>query len=747
MSAENPTSNHLTANPSSVKEQIVNAQTDQVKIANIVSAVRAQLTESQNLLDRLHQLADQARQQELPLDYIEVSMSILENFIFYVYEDLDRGEYERALEGSYALFELAQITIGELDEILAGHTTAMSVPRYQTSEIHIKGASFYTLTKDSGNGLMAHRPVFFTGYGHFTQVREDIEKFPSYGINLIQVEFGPQRIFPDEETISNTEVEAFLKVLDRAAQSNVAVNLLISPHYFPDWALEKYPHLKQFEGGFLKFCIDAPESRDIIERFIRHVIPQIGNHPALHSICLTNEPMSRKSDQCTFTQALWRDWLEARHGDIEQLNHRHNAQYADFTSVPIPQEPLQPIPLYYDWAIFNQERLAAWHHWMADCIHEISPNLPVHAKVMIWMPFDRKQVMWGVDAELFSDLSDLNGNDCGKWYPHDMASEWENEWQIENMGYDLQRAVADKPIFNSENHLIRDRDVEDIPPVHIRNVLWQGAIHGQSATTIWVWERTFNPESDFAGSIMHRPGCAAMVGMTHLDLMRVSEEVSAIQNLKPEIGILYATSSVIYSEAYLDVLKRTYEALNFTGIKIGFVTERMIEAEKIADYKLIIIPQATHITAEAHQGLQRYVASGGHLIAIGNECLGHDAYDTTYDSEETIRMRASFSADVSARELWEIFEAQLRDWGINRIVSITTEDEQPVWGVEYLTAQFQGRLIVNLVNYTREIKQIYLQVPAGYHQIKNLLIDVEIQGRVIDLDVLEPILLELQWRS
>ena len=87
------------------------------------------------------------------------------------------------------------------------------------------------------------------------------------------------------------------------------------------------------------------------------------------------------------------------------------------------------------------------------------------------------------------------------------------------------------------------------------------------------------------------------------------------------------------------------------------------------------------------------------------------------------------------------------DWGINRIVSITTEDDQPVWGVEYLAAQLQGQLIINLVNYTREVKQVYLQAPPGYHQIKNLLIDVKIQGRVIDLDVLEPILLELQWRS
>lgn len=715
----------------------------QVTHSNIISAVREQLAESQNLLDRLHQLADEAKGKGLPIDYIDISMAILENFIPYVYEDLDGGEYERALEGSYALFELSKTAVGEINELLAGGAKPISVPRYQTSAIRIEGASFHALTKHSGSGLMENRPVFFTGYGHFAQVRDDIEKFPRYGVNLIQVEFGPRSVFPTETTVSNAEVEAFLRVMERAQQSHVAVNLLISPHYFPDWALEKYPHLKRCEGGFLKFCVDAPESRDIIKRFIEHVIPQIAAHPALHSICLTNEPIYRKSAQCLYTQALWRDWLEQKHGNLENLNRCHSARYASFSDVPIPDEPLQPAPLYYDWATFNQERFAEWHRWMANHIHAIAPNLPVHAKIMLWMPFDRRQVMWGVDAELFGELSDLNGNDCWKWYPHHAKGEWENEWQIENMGYDLQRSVADKPIFNSENHLIRDRDVEDIPSIHIRNVLWQGAIHGQSATTIWVWNRTFDPKSDFSGSIMHRPNCAAMVGITHLDLMRLSLEVAAIQNIKAAIGLLYSTSAVIYSEEYLEGLKRTYEALNFTGLKIGFVTERMLSREKVSDYKLIVVPQATHIANQAYQGLQRYAESGGRIVAVGTECLRRDEYDMPYNTKDPIPISASFPAALSSRELWEAFEAQLRNGGIHRPVNVTDNQGQPVWGVEYLTALHENRFIVNLVNHTRWTKNVTIRAP-GYYHIRNLLIDQEVNDGALELDPLNPILLEIR---
>ncbi|MCZ6679338.1 MAG: hypothetical protein O7E52_19070 [Candidatus Poribacteria bacterium] len=186
--------------------------------SNIIEAVRAELTESQNLLDQLNQLAAHARQRGLPIDYVDISIAILEDFIPYVYSDLEGGEHERALEASYAVFELGKTAVGELEEFLMEQLKPVSVPRYQTGEIHIDGASFHGMTKDSGSGALEQRPVFFTGYGHFSQVRGDVEKFTRYGINLIQVEFGPQSVFPDETTVSNAEVEAFL--LDRWRPSN-----------------------------------------------------------------------------------------------------------------------------------------------------------------------------------------------------------------------------------------------------------------------------------------------------------------------------------------------------------------------------------------------------------------------------------------------------------------------------------------------------------------------------------------------
>ncbi len=710
--------------------------------------ISQQLDEAEVLLTKLKHLKEQAEAKNIPMDYPTVAMTVLENFIPYTREDLAYGEMTWVESASDEIVQLGRDALAQMESLLANDGKPLEVPRYRTSPIRIEGASFIAEAEWTRSRNMEQRPIFFTGYGHFSQVRNDIEKFPDYGINIIQIEFGPHSIFPDEHTVSNVAVEEFLRVLDRAAKSHLTVDLLISPHYFPAWALEKYPHLKSCEGGFLKHCIDAPESRDILEQFLRHVIPQIYAHPALHSICLTNEPIYRKSHECTFTQNMWRKWLEAHHETIDVLNERYKAQYLSFSDVPIPVDDVEAEPLYYDWAIFNQERFAGWHQWMADIIHELAPELPVHAKIMMWMPFNRNHVTWGVDAELFGALSQINGNDCVKMYPHDEASDWANSWQIENMAHDLQRSVADKPIFNSENHLIRDRDFEHIPAVHIRNVLWQGAIHGQSATTIWVWERTYSKTSDFAGSIMHRPACAAIVGVTNLDLLRLGREVAAVQNQRSAVALLYSTASIVYSSEYIPMLTRVYEALNFTGVKIGFVTERQAAEGTLADYKVIVMPQVTHVTDAAFESLRNYVTLGGKIVTVGDDCFGWNEYNQPRQDE--LPIFAAFPSSLSAQELWRVFDKQLailtsatgKEWNVPRPVRVADLEGRPVWGVELLCAEYADGLVINLVNYTRTRQVIRLEM-AQPHRVVNLFTG-ETAPDILTLEPLEPLFL---WKS
>ena len=123
----------------------------------------------------------------------------------------------------------------ELQEVLVGQRQLAGVPRWTGDQRpRVKSSSFVAPVRMPGGAVM-QRPVFFNGYGPFSQVIADMEKWPDYGTNIIQIEVGPRAILPAEDRTDSDPVRALLHTLDRAQRSGVAVCLLISPHYFPDW--------------------------------------------------------------------------------------------------------------------------------------------------------------------------------------------------------------------------------------------------------------------------------------------------------------------------------------------------------------------------------------------------------------------------------------------------------------------------------------------------------------------------------
>jgi len=622
-------------------------------------------------------------------DQTLVTVTVLENFVPFCRQDLSAGAICRAYDTAAELVAMLQAA--------QRRSAGAQAPRYVTSPLTIDGASFLG-TARMPDGTRAQRPIQFTGYGHFGAVKRDVEKFPGYGHNLIQIEFGPRSVLVAENEVSTTEIEAFLAVCDRAAKANVAVNLLLSPHYFPDWALEKWPELREFDGGFLRYCIHDARAKDIVERSLRTVIPRIKDHPALHSLCLSNEPVCVDMSQCEAAAELWHAWLVKRFGDVGAINQRWGTTHASIAAIPVPKPTRDGSAMTYDYTLFNQESFAAWHRWMADVIHSMAPDIPVHAKIMIGAHFQHNyHGDWGVAPELFGELSQINGNDCWKWPD---SSVWSCAWELENAGYDYQRSAADAPVFNSENHLIVDGDVSDVDPTFVRNVFWQGAVHGQSATTTWVWERTLDGQSAFTGSLLHRPACVEAVGRTSLDLNRLAPEIAALQAAPAQVAILWSQASSTWrGDAHGQDVRRAYVACNFLGVPLGFVNER--DAARYAggerprawsSVKLLLVAGASHLPPETAQAIERFAAAGGRVLRLG-EAATHD---------ETGRPRAALTvgetAEVPGDEAaQEALCARLRP--LLRELGIAPDWDPGVFGVETRCAEVGGRLVANLCNY------------------------------------------------
>ena len=683
---------------------------------HLVSAdrVRAKLGLVAASRDRLRPHVEQLEQRGLGAAS-RVTLTVLDNFIPWVESDLRDDKTDRAWDTVCLLEQMSTREAARAEAILAGAALDFPAPRYVTSKLEVSHAQ--TLgTLRFPDGKTERGPVLFTGYGHFGQVQRDIEKLPGYGCNIVQIEFGPNSVLTGETNTSDRAIDSFLAVCDRAAQSNVSIALLLSPHYFPNWALEKWPHLKACQGGFFKYCVHDPDARAVLEKSLRYVVPRIKDHPAIHSLCLSNEPLCVDLQHCQVAAKAWPVWLERRHGTLATLNERWGTAYTNFAAIPVPKPEFEATPACLDFIRFNCETFAEFHRWMADVVHSMAPDMPVHAKIMMGAHFQKTlHGFWSVDPERFAAFSQYNGNDAYNMFDKE-GSLWNNGWQHCQAGYDFQRSMADLPVFNSENHLIMDRDLDVIPPAHLYEALWQNAVHGQSSTTIWVWERCNDYVGDASGSILHRPDCVEAVGRCALDLNRLAPEIAALQNLAPTVTLLWSPSSVVLGRDHEHHLAMAYEAANFLGQPLGFATEEKLAAfaqtgvapRPLDSTKILILPQVTHLPDAARAGLAKLRSAGVQIVVCGEAPSKND-----YNQPRAAEGFDALPKSTDSEKLFSLLTERVSAWQLPAARQLVDAAGRPVFGVEIRSVQTGNGLIVSVCNHLRAPKTVTLAGAKG----------------------------------
>ncbi len=715
-------------------------------------------------LPAVKDLLEQARARRIPVDYPEVKLAVVERFIGYGHDDVKHGRFSRAEQVADHLERLLEEARHQLSEAVTGKRAQPAVPRFRTGKVDVVDWHFEADTEVPSTGRRQRRPVFFNGYGHFNQVVTDLPDFHRLGANIIQIERGPSSTVKPDLSVDMSEFDSHvLGALKKAAEHNVMICLLTSPHYFPQWAYEKWPHLVGVTGGFIRFAIDPPESRQVHEAHLKAVAGRIKDAPALHSVCLSNEPIYIDSRKDKATQRMWPDYLKERHATIGRLNERYGSQYGSFEDVSIPPPHLPNTPKtadkdsqaryrterakLYDWVRFNNRRFSGWHQWMGQVVHAVAPEIRVHAKIMttIW---DRNHILYGVDPEQFSRISDLNGNDSYNMMNRSADSPYICSWRDQTMFYELQASMRRAPVVNTEDHLIVDRERSPIPPGHTYTVLWQAAVHRLGASMIWVWERTYDCKSDFEGSILHRPENVEAAGRAHLDLMRLSEQVVAIQNAPRPVGLLYSVTAIVPNGDYLFNLCRVYEALNFAGIPMQFISEDQLKNGHWNGVKVLIVPLAVNSPPGLREAARRFAASGGRLVMMGNDCLSRDEYghplrdatdkipqaspiDPVGEKESTTALRSRLVKELAAAQ-------------VIPTVVLTGPDGEPVFGIEWHAARHNERLVVSLVNLTRKPIRFGLTAQGVRAQAACDLIALRDVRLPAESKPLEPMLLELR---
>lgn len=685
-----------------------------------------------------------------PRPRLTAATAIYERQIALLEKDLsdtvqERKDYygERGLRICDELAQLLTVIDTEIADAQAGRAAPADY-QYRSSPKTLRGGYFETTMADAATGATAERPVIFSGYGHFMGAVNDIEWFPKIEANAIQFETGPDRFVTGERPdgsfiIDPAEAKNLSTILTRAWNSNVAVIFLLSPHYYPEWALTRHPEAAWNSGSFLRYDIQHPYARKLLEAYLTALIPVLRNSPgagAVHSFCISNEPSYRPSLRSDFTRDRFIQYLKKRYaGDLAKLNAAWDTHAASFAAAVPATDPTVDTPAkgqYYDFCAFKADEFADWHSWLAATVKRLWPGVAVHSKQLGGFGVDT-----AADFERFGKVSDLNGTDNGICYVPDTDSFWRGD-----LFFSLMTSLKPVHIVNSETHLTPDLCESPIAYAPVYTALFQQFAQGVAGSAVWVWEDTgfdlFKERHCFVGDIYRRPMAILAIRDASADANRLARDLRDSFNVPALAAILYSRATLTLSPTAADDTTAAYDALAGTGRKPGFLSEDQLQAGQTGAVKLLVAADAAYVEPATAQALLRFAAAGGRIVTVGN-CF---KYDT---NGHPLAIAVPVTAQLDRALLQKTAEltaalAKLADSALGPLpVRVTAKAGA---GAEWrCVAMPDGSCLVNLVTYGKTPVPVELVMPAGATAVD--LISGQAFGRSFILPPRQPLLLKV----
>lgn len=683
----------------------------------------------------LESLISQCDAQRISTPYETAKTEIIKKFITHIKKEAEYNDLSRMGEYVYTLTKAYNEAYEALNMYLNGEKTAMSVPEFVTGKLETDGKSFVATTDT--NGTQKKRPVFFVGYGPWETAAEEISFFAQIGLNIIQTELNCDWVLKPapsgytESDITSTgklaelekealalgikiehdKLEWLRSVLKDAEENGVLVDFMLSPHYLPEFVMTKAGVDATEWSGYLPFPLDNTYIKNVISVYARIIAEIVSDYNSCKTICLTNEP-AVKAWNMEYYRPQWTAYLEEKYKTIAALNDVYDTSYQSFSDVPLVVSTENSTPQFYDFRCFNDNLLTTFHQWFSDAIKSEYPELLIHIKVMDYLTRNtyRDIVKNGADYEKLESAVDINGCDA-----HSNYDDWFTPLSLKMGWYDFMTSVKESPVFDSESHIHTDSTEIKYSESRTRYVgadIWNGAIHGRGADVIWLYDLR-NMSVPWANSVYSntnaafRPADVFETAKAAMDLNRLAEEVTAIQQRDAKVGILYSrtaagrqhSSEGVINTDYMEYLAPAYEGIIFGGQKAGFVTDS--HPEDMHKYELLIVPYAQYVPSEVVSELKKYIENGGEVLITGSrQSLLYDQYGATQDltdwayiwSKSDYTENKDCTADVIGK---------INELGLSEIQLKTADGDTPV-NIEWTYVMHGDKILVNVLNHDRE---------------------------------------------
>lgn len=634
-------------------------------------------------------------------------------------------------------------------------TGAAAIAAGKQPERHVPNPPFTDVRIRAGNFVVAGRPVMIVGGMGYGELEQALPTVHEYGFNTVGDDYDNGysclRMMTGPGQHDDTAVPKLRKSWDRLRKLNLAISFNPTLHYFPDWALKKYPDITGGDlvdrlpdwsglgrhkgkrtktyGGFFPFAIDSPSLRKLVGDYYAVLFSGVAHHPAFRLVWVMNEPTYSSNDR-HYVQ-LYRAYLQRKFGNITKANAVWGTHYDGFASVTPPTR--SDSPEVFDWLTFHQDQVASWFEWLAAEIRKHDRRSLLSNKPMAWTLLHPNL---GIDWEREAELWDVPGCDASR-NPTDRTYSF--GWQQPTMCFDFQKSVApDKPLGDFEYHYSHRPGLSE---EYAYATYWHSYLHGLRWSNFWVWATGSLGKGKAGAGMRHtawsQPRVAWGTVKAALDLRRLVGFVAAFPG-KPQVRLYFSRASLYRDNSrYPGILSAAYQAANGLDAPVGFVTDKMIRAGKLAAAKLVVVPAARYVETDVLRALHDYVAGGGHLVLIG-ECLTVDEYGRKHPADLVPSGKHVMHVDgETARQLVAPLDKAESEAGVERPVRCLSAAGRPAWPVECRSVLVGNRRIVSLIGLNKEPKVVRLVARPPGGNWTDILTGTRIEGSTFTVQPLD----------
>ncbi|GCE12176.1 beta-galactosidase [Tengunoibacter tsumagoiensis] len=462
---------------------------------------------------------------------------------------------------------------------------------------------------------------------------EDIRMMKLAHVNVVTIGvFSWVGLQPAEEIVNFAWLD---RILDLLAQNEIFVCLATPTAAIPAWLAARYPEvlpvdaqgIRRGHGSRQNYCPTSPVFRRLAANLVRQLAERYGNHPALLNWHISNEYYGSATEgkdpcYCERCQARFRQWLQTRHGSLEQLNRDWMTAfwghtYTDWEQVTMPgpytDQGVQGQMV--DFLTFVSDMYLECYLNEQEILREITPEIPITTNFLgVFRRLDLSR--WAPHLDVMS----YDSYPARTTHPADIAFQHDVMRSLKGgQPFILMEQTPSQVQWMAQNPLKR--------PGVMRLLSYQAIAHGANAIQYFQWRQSRGSSEMFHGAIV------AHAGHEHTrvfqEITKLGTELGALST-GPGKGLLEARNlarvALLFSWSnwwnvefrpgpsdqirYMDEVLQYYRALWKENIAVDIISPDT----DLTPYKLVVAPLMNMVSAEQGAAIEAYVANGGLFV-------------------------------------------------------------------------------------------------------------------------------------